>query len=66
MRNIAFITNASDVKRILEHIGEASEPPQVSPSRAPPAEESEFNQDPPRKEKFDFDQLLEWEDDTEV
>jgi hypothetical protein len=26
MRIIAFITNASDVKRILEHIGEASEP----------------------------------------
>jgi hypothetical protein len=25
MRVIAFITNASDVKRILEHIGEASE-----------------------------------------
>ena len=76
MRIIAFITNASDVKRILEHIGEASEPLPVSPSRAPPEEafdfgpagdaEAEFNQDPPGEEEFDFDQRTEWDDDTGV
>ncbi len=42
MRIIAFITNAADVKRILEHMGEASEPPTVSPSPAPPEEAFEF------------------------
>jgi hypothetical protein len=78
MRVIAFITNASDVKRILEHIGEASEPPPVSPSRAPPEEafdfgpeagaeaEVDFNQDPPGEEEFDFDQRTEWDDEPEV
>jgi hypothetical protein len=64
MRIIAFITNASDVKRILEHVGEASEPPVVSPSRAPPEEAFEFSQDPPREEEFDFDQRTGWDDDT--
>jgi hypothetical protein len=78
MRIIAFIMNASDVKRILEHIGEASEPPPVSPSRAPPevafafgpeggAEtDFDFNQEPPREEEFDFDQRTEWDDDSEA
>jgi hypothetical protein len=76
MRIIAFITNAADVKRILEHIGEASEPPPVSPSRAPPQEEFEFgpqdhaevefefNQDPPRDDEIDFDRRVEYGDDT--
>jgi hypothetical protein len=40
LRIIAFITNASDVKRILAHIGEASETPSISPSHAP--SENEF------------------------
>jgi len=60
MRIIAFITNASDVKRILMHIGEASEPLPLSPSRAPPEEEFEFNQDV----EFEFDQRVEYDDDT--
>lgn len=50
MRIIAFATNASDVKRILDHLGEASEPPAISPSRVPP------------EEAFDFDQRTEWDD----
>jgi hypothetical protein len=76
MRIIAFITNASDVKRILDHIGEASGTPPVSPSRAPPEEgfafgpkgdaQAEFNQDPLREEEFDFDQRTEWDDDSGV
>jgi hypothetical protein len=63
-KKIHRITSASDVKRILEHVGEASEPPVVSPSRAPPEEAFEFSQDPPREEEFDFDQRTGWDDDT--
>jgi hypothetical protein len=66
MRIIAFITHAADVKRILEHIGEVSEPPSVSPSRAPPQEEFEFNQDPPHDDAFDFDPPLDYDDDSAV
>ncbi|NIO27658.1 MAG: hypothetical protein GTO29_03785 [Candidatus Latescibacteria bacterium] len=66
MRIIAFITNGSDVKRILDHIGEASEPPPVSPSRAPPEEAFAFNPDRSREEAFDFDQWTEWDDEPEV
>jgi hypothetical protein len=65
MRIIAFITNASDVKRILTHIGEVSEPPPLSPSRrAPPEDEFEFNQDLNQDGEFEFDQRVEDDDDT--
>ena len=64
MRIIAFITNASDVKRILEHIGEVSEPLPVSPSRAPPEGEFEFKQDLNQDVEFEFDQSVEYDDDT--
>jgi hypothetical protein len=66
MRIIAFITHASDVKRILDSLGEASGTPPISPSRAPPEEEFGFNQDPPREEEFDFDRRTEWDNDTGV
>ena len=64
MRIIAFITASAEVKRILEHIGEPSEPPPVSPSRAPPQvefdldgdTEFEFNQDLPEQDGFECDQ----------
>ena len=36
MRIIAFITQSADIRHILEHIGVASEPPQISPTRGPP------------------------------
>ena len=36
MRIIAFINEASDVRKILEHIGESSQPPRVAPARGPP------------------------------
>lgn len=32
------------MRRILEHIGEIAEPPPLSPSRAPPEDEFEFDQ----------------------
>jgi hypothetical protein len=36
MRLIAFITEGTQIRRILDHIGVASEPPQSSPARGPP------------------------------
>ena len=35
MRLIAFITEGAQIKRILEHIGEACEPPHIAPARGP-------------------------------
>jgi hypothetical protein len=40
MRIIAFITHSADIRHILEHIGVACEPPQISPARGPPLWES--------------------------
>jgi hypothetical protein len=36
MRLIAFITEGVQIRRILDHIGVDSEPPRISPVRAPP------------------------------
>ena len=36
MRLIAFITEGTQIRRILDHIGVDSEPPQISPARGPP------------------------------
>ncbi|MBK5206078.1 MAG: transposase [Polaromonas sp.] len=36
MRLIAFITEGAQIRKILEHIGEACEPPHISPARGPP------------------------------
>jgi hypothetical protein len=36
MRIIAFINEAGDVRKILEHIGESSQPPRIAPARGPP------------------------------
>ena len=36
MRLIAFITEGSGIRKILEHIGVDTEPPQISPARGPP------------------------------
>jgi hypothetical protein len=66
MRIIAFITHAADVKRILEHIGEVSEPLPLSPSRAPPEQEFEFNQDLSQVDEFDVDQPLDYAEDPVV
>ena len=40
MRLIAFITEGAQIRKILEHIGEAREPPHISPARGPPLWES--------------------------
>ena len=36
MRLIAFITEGVQIRKILDHIGVASEPPHISPARGPP------------------------------
>jgi hypothetical protein len=36
MRIIAFITEAGDVRIILDHIGESTLPPRIAPARGPP------------------------------
>ena len=36
MRIIAFINEAGDVRKILEHIGESAQPPIIAPARGPP------------------------------
>ena len=36
MRLIAFITEGTQIRRILDHIGVDSEPPHISLARAPP------------------------------
>ena len=36
MRLIAFITEGTQIRKILEHIGVDSEPPHISPAREPP------------------------------
>ena len=36
MRLIAFITEGTQIRKILDHIGVDSEPPHISPARGPP------------------------------
>jgi hypothetical protein len=36
MRLIAFVTEGTQIKKILNHIGVDSEPPHISPARGPP------------------------------
>ncbi len=44
MRIIAFILDRPQVERILTHIGESCEAPEVLPARGPPQAELEFDQ----------------------
>ena len=36
MRQIAFVTEGMQIRKILDHIGVESEPPHISPARGPP------------------------------
>ncbi len=73
MRIIAFITEASPVRRILNHIGEPAQPPPIAPARAPPQweeddggadflDEERLTGDPPAEPEpdFEFDQRISW------
>jgi hypothetical protein len=58
MRIIAFVTEAASIVKILSHIGEATQPPEISPARGPPQwDEAEINQD---IYEYQFDQTVSW------
>ena len=71
MRIIAFIDDASTVRKILDHIGESAQPPRIAPARGPPLWEAarateQAGNDPqwdmsaqPAPE-FEFDQCIVW------
>jgi hypothetical protein len=56
MRIIAFILEREAIERILRHIGEDAEPPEVSPARGPPQGELEFDQSAGQAEWAEVDQ----------
>ena len=73
MHIIAFITEASPVQQILNHIGEPAQPPRIAPARGPPRWEEEDSgaicldeerfagapvAEPERD--FEFDQRISW------
>jgi hypothetical protein len=70
MRIIAFINDASTVKKILDHIGESTQPPRIAPAREPPlweaAAEDQAENDPQRDQaaqpgpEDEFDQRIAW------
>ena len=71
MRIIAFITDASTVRKILDHLGESTQPPRIAPARGPPLWEAamaseQAGNDPqwdlaaqPEPE-FELDQRIAW------
>jgi len=68
MRIIAFINEAATVKKILEHIGESTQPPRIASARRPPLWEAaeQAGNDPqwdasaqPAPE-IEFDQRIAW------
>jgi hypothetical protein len=70
MRVIAFLTDPPVVRGILRHLGISDRPPALTPARAPPQAEFEFDQTPALDStladpgpEFDLDQSLpdEWE-----
>jgi hypothetical protein len=67
MRIIAFVTDTASVTHILQHLGEPTQPPPVSPARGPPQRQEPLDPspvlDPPEAEPapgFEFDQTVAW------
>ena len=70
MRIIAFMNEATTVKKILEHIGESSQPPRIAPARGPPLWEAaagvqaendpQWDQAEPPGPEVEFDQRIAW------
>ena len=56
MRIIAFILEREVIERILRHIGEEAEPPEVLPARGPPQGAFEFDQSAGQAEWVEVDQ----------
>ena len=71
MRIIAFINDAGTVKKILDHIGESTQPPRIAPARGPPLWEAAAAAEPAKNDpQWDwsaqrapetaFDQRIAW------
>ncbi len=68
MRIIAFINEAATVTQILEHIGEATQPPRIAPARGPPLLEAaepagndpQWDASAQPAPEFEFDQRIVW------
>jgi hypothetical protein len=71
MRIIAFVNDAGTVKKILDHIGESTQPPRISPARGPPlweaAAAAEQAENDPQWDslaqsapEMEFDQRIAW------
>ena len=66
MRILAFVTDTASVTRILQPVGEPTQPPRVAPARGPPewaAPDQSPAFDPEAPElapAFEFDQTLSW------
>ena len=65
MRVIAVIQDKPVINKILESVGEATEPPSLSLARGPPSWD-DYNQDSPVDEnglsipEYEFDQCISW------
>jgi hypothetical protein len=66
MRIISLVSEPEPIKRVLEHIGEASTPPPISRARAPPIAEADLDQSipdvwlPEHAAEFEVDQTVSW------
>jgi hypothetical protein len=71
MRIIAFIDDASTVRKILDHIGESTQPPRIAPARGPPLWEAamasgqagndpQWDMSAQPVPEFEFDQRIAW------
>ena len=67
MRILAFITDASTIRDILDHLGEPTAPPRIAPARGPPLWEAVSAEHEPTLDPallpipaFEFDQRLTW------
>ncbi len=71
MRIIAFINEGATLKKILEHIGESTQPPRIASARGPPLWEAAAGVEPAGDDplwdastqpgpEFEFDQRIAW------
>jgi hypothetical protein len=59
MRTIAFVLDAPTIERILDHIGEPTQPPAVLPARSPPQLAFGLDQGPATLDWPEMDQSTE-------
>jgi hypothetical protein len=71
MRIIAFIVDAGTVRKILDHLGESTQPPRIAPARGPPlweaamasehtGNDSQWDSAAQPEPVFEFDQRVVW------